>query len=158
MTETTAHDLPEIVVKSLPAFRLLGMTAQVAGPHEVPSVIGAMFDQTREALERHDFPAEIPVALYSMDDKGLEVIAGWMYDGDPTGGFDVFDVDASEAVTLVHLGSMENIQASWDRLIQHTHAEGFTFAGPTRELYLESADEDQSTWVTELQIPVTRES
>lgn len=150
-------DLPEIVLKSLPAFRILASTTEVVGPHEVPSVIGAMFDQTADALRRHEVEPEIPVATYAMvDGGGLLVQAGWMYDGDAISGFEVVDIPSHEATTLVHLGAMDTIQTSWDRLISWTEQEGFTFAGPTREIYVDSVDTDQSTWVTELQIPVSR--
>lgn len=60
------------------------------------------------------------------------------------------------AVCGVHLGRMDNIQASWQDLHRWVVDNGYTFAGPCRELYVRSEPADQSDWVTELQQPVVK--
>ena len=49
---------------------------------------------------------------------------------------------------------MSGIGASWQALHRWVVANGYTFTGPCRELYVRAESEDQADWVTELQQPV----
>lgn len=86
------------------------------------------------------------------------MLIGYDYTGAPAPGFEVVALPAVDrSVCAVHLGSMHTVGDSWQALTRWLEAQGWSPAGPAREVYLRAGPpEDQPEWVTELQQPVRR--
>lgn len=98
-----------------------------------------------------------PIAQYETIEDGLQVIAGYAYNGPVRDGIELVDLPAAEAAVCgIHLGSMAHIAESWQAIHAEIFARGLVHAGPCRELYVRAVSENQSDWVTELQQPVRR--
>lgn len=148
----------EIVEKPLPAVRIAARTAVVAGQAAVAATVGPMFAEVAKALGLLPGTPATPVAQYTTDEDGLRIVAGYVYDGAMVPGVEVVDLPAvPTAVCGVHLGAMDRIGTSWQSLHTEAMARGLTPSGPNREVYLRAEPGlDQSSWVTELQQPVSR--
>lgn len=147
----------EIVEKSLPAVRLAARRVVVEDQPEVARVVGPAFDAVSEIIGDECGSLTTPIAQYETIDDGMQVIAGYAYNGPVRDGFEIVDLPAAEAAVCgIHLGSMDHIAESWQAIHAEIFARGLVHSGPCRELYVRAASEDQSDWVTELQQPVRR--
>ena len=68
----------------------------------------------------------------------------------------IVDLPVVEVASLVHRGSMDNINASWEALVRWIEDSGYRLSGDCRELYHEWNPEDPARHVTELQQPIAR--
>ena len=150
----------EFVVKPLPAMRLAERSATAATQPEVGPLVGPLFDQVADALLAARQELGLGVAYYETTEGGAIVChAGFEYAGAGGDAFEIGELPAeAEAVALVHLGSMATIDDSWGAVFEWIGQAGNQASGPCREVYLESATDDQDTWVTELQQPFLRRS
>lgn len=152
----------EYVVKSLPSRTVAAARASVATQPEIGAVVGPLFGEVAGAVSAAGGCPETGVAVYEMDgsspDDEIRVLVGYDYAGAPAPGFEVVALPAVDrCVCAVHLGSMETIGDSWQALTRWLDAQGWSPAGPGREVYLRAwPPDDQSDWVTELQQPVQR--
>ncbi|HMR48392.1 MAG TPA: MerR family transcriptional regulator [Arachnia sp.] len=145
----------EFVEKPLPALRLAARTAVVADQPEIESALVPMFDDIAEVIGDVPGALDTPVALYEPVEEGMQVTAGYVYNGEPLAGFEIIEVPAvGVAVCGVHLGSMERVANSWQALHADLLARGYVPSAACRELYVRAYPEDQTDWVTELQQPV----
>lgn len=146
----------QITVKPLPFLRLAALTETVPSQPEVAAVVGPLFDRVADAIVSSGGEPGLPVAEYDMNKHGVRIRLGFVYDGPAIDGVDILELPAVDAaVTGIHHGSMETIDDSWQAIQQAIEERGDESAGACREVYLESESEDQSTWVTELQQPIT---
>jgi len=149
----------EFVVKSLPSVRLAERSATAATQPQVGELVGPLFDQVADALMAAGEQLGLGVAYYVTIGEEIECHAGFEYAGAPADGFDIAELPAeAEAVALTHFGSMATISDSWGAVFGWIDNSGYVASGPCREIYLESASENQDSWVTELQQPFLRRS
>lgn len=147
----------EIIEKPLPTVRLAARRAVVAEQPEVAGFVGPAFDAVAEIIGDEQGSLTTPIAQYDTTEGGLQVIAGYAYNGPARDGFEIIELPAEgAAVCGIHLGSMEHIAESWQAIHSEIFARGLVHSGPCRELYVRAVPDDQSDWVTELQQPVTR--
>lgn len=148
----------EYVEKELPAVRLAQLTDRVEDVSAIGARIGPMFDRLARELPAVGLSIDQPgLAWYEPDGDGMRFGAGW-----PTGTdtVPVPEVEVAElaavprAVTVLHRGSMETIQESWQALGRYLDTAGLQPSGPCREVYLHVDLEQPDEWVTELQQPV----
>lgn len=150
------HDMnADYVVKTLPAARLAAHTA-LLDTTTLSDHIGPMFKEVGGALRLGPDAAATAIATYDEVESGMNVAVGFTYEGPVPEGIEVMELPETQAVCAVHLGPMETIGESWQGLHRWTVENGFTFAGPCREVYVRADSRDQLDWVTELQQPVTR--
>ncbi|MDS2172302.1 MerR family transcriptional regulator [Nesterenkonia sp. CL21] len=154
--EENAMPAVEIVTKSLPALRLAARTATVRDQPEVAGLVGPAFDAVAAVIGHIPGALETPVASYSLDERGLHVIVGYAYDGEPRDGVEIVSLPAVEkAFCSTHLGEISGIASSWQALHAETVARGAAPSGPCRELYLRADESGRSDeFVVELQQPV----
>lgn len=146
----------EIIEKPLPAVRLAAHTASVPQA-EVGDAVGPLFASIENVLGDECGALSTPIAQYRLTEDGMEITAGYAYNGDRRADFEFVDLPAVEvAICGVHLGAMDGIRESWDAVHSEILARGYVPNGPCRELYVRAVSEDQSDWVTELQQPVAR--
>jgi len=130
-----------------------------AGGENPPAVIDRILPPLHEALESAGVDYREPGVFWYEPIEGTEdqrVWVSWTAGADPveSDGWQLVELPAVErcAVTTYY-GEMSGIRSAWHSFMQAVVADGATFSGPCREVYLQ-ADGPQSTWVTELQQPV----
>jgi DNA-binding transcriptional MerR regulator len=148
--------LPDYVVKTIPAVRLVARVATI-DPGGPSGQVEAMFEAVGRTLRHIPGSLATPIATYSASEGGMEVVVGYVYSDEPPEGVEVVDLPQAEAVCGVHLGPMSQIAESWQALHRWIAQNHYSYAGPSRELYVRAEAEDQVDWVTELQQPVTRQ-
>lgn len=129
------------------------------GGENPPAVIDRILPPLHEALEKAGVDYREPGVFWYEPIEGTEdqrVWVSWIAGEEPVDGdaWRLVELPAVErcAVTTYH-GEMTGIRSAWHRFMQAVIEDGGTFSGPCREVYLQ-ADGPQSTWVTELQVPV----
>ncbi len=65
---------------------------------------------------------------------------------------------AGPAATIIHYGPLDEVGTSFEALARWIDANGYTSTGLVREVYLDSPADAPEQWVTELQVPVLKES
>jgi len=149
----------EFVVKSLPAIRLAERAAVAATQQEIGPLVGPLFDEVADALSADGTQPGLGIAYYVSTGDAVVCHAGFEYAGQKADGFDIGGLpEETEAVTLVHRGSMAGIGDSWGAVFGWLGESGLIPSGPCREVYTESPSGDQDSWVTELQQPFIRRS
>jgi len=134
-------------------------TGVVPGGENVPGTIDQILPPLHDALEASGVDYREPGTFWYERVEGtddLRVWVSWIAGDDPVhnDAWQVVELPAVErAAVSTYRGDMPGIGAAWSEFMQAVVADGATFAGPSREVYLQ-ADGPQSTWVTELQQPV----
>lgn len=147
----------ELLVKPVPAVRLAELSGTVAGQDAVSDLVGPLFSRVYDALVAAGSQPGLAVGYYVTTEDGLECHAGFTFAGEPADGLQMAELPAiGEAVTLVHLGSMERIGESWQAIGRWLEENDAEPSGACREVYLETPADDQDAWVTELQQPFSR--
>jgi hypothetical protein len=144
----------DYVVKTIEPVRLIAVTAKL-DLDSLADHIGPMFDRVASALGRAPGALDLPIATYSESAGSMDVVVGYANPGPPPAGAEVVDLPGAVAVCGVHLGPMTGIGASWNDLHRWIADNGYSYAGPGREVYVRSESEDQADWITELQQPIT---
>ena len=130
-----------------------------AGSDNVPQAVDRVLPGLHDALEASGVSYHEPgIFWYEPIDgtEDLRVWVSWIAPGEPVenDAWQVVELPAVErAAVTTYRGEMGGIGAAWGAFMQAVLADGAEFAGPCREVYLQS-DGPQSTWVTELQQPV----
>ncbi|MGW6448274.1 MerR family transcriptional regulator [Lentzea sp. NPDC055074] len=153
----------EIVLKSVPAVRVARLTATAAsyGPEDIGPVIQPLYPQLFERLGRAGVtPAGHGIATYeSIAGDEVLVRAGVTVAVDPSPAYDfeVVDLPAlAEAATIVHRGTMDDVDTSYQAVAAWIEAHGYRQNGLAREVYLNYGEGDPADWVTELQLEITK--
>ena len=152
--------IPGIVVKRLPATRLVELTGTAASfrPQDIGPVVRPLCAELGERLR--DAPAVTPAGRLTCFYEQLgenevvvhAAIPASVTDGEHN-GLAVVDLPETEAATLVHHGAIDLVLPSWQALVRWLEATGRRSGGPQRELYLD-CPEDPARWITELQEPL----
>jgi DNA-binding transcriptional MerR regulator len=151
----------EVVIKHVPAARVAQCSgvAESLNPQDITPVIKGLF----ESLMRQGAGAGLAMtgpglARYeARDDERITVFAAAAVPATAQSGNGVDVVDLPEierAATLLHLGSMDGCQPSYDALERWISEHGLRAVGLSREISLNCPPDDFDAWVTELQIEV----
>ncbi|WP_433679991.1 MerR family transcriptional regulator [Nocardia sp. CA-119907] len=150
----------DVVIKSIPAVRVAELTCVASDfePQTIGPVVGPLFEQLCARLAQASIDIVGPgIAYYEeQPDGSVNVHAAMPVNVEPAAGheFTIVDLPAvSQAATVVHRGSMDEVLEPWQSLGKWIDANGYRSAGPAREVTLEFT-EDPSGWVTELQEPI----
>jgi DNA-binding transcriptional MerR regulator len=152
----------DMQVKRVPAVRVAQLTATAASlePASITPVIQPLYEELGRRLGQAGLvPAGPAIAYYEDAPDGDRVLvhATLPVSAVPASGYDVEVIDLpgiSQAATIVHRGSMDNVMATIQTLAQWIEDNGYRAIGYPREVYLE-CPEDRDKWVTELQEPIT---
>lgn len=153
----SAHD---VVVKELPAMRVVELTGVAAGfaPEAIGPVVHPLCAELGRRLPAADVTPVGRLTCYYEQRAEDEVVVhaaipASVGPGD-LDGLAVADLPATRAATLVHRGAIDGVLPAWQAVVRWISAHGFASAGPQRELYLDCPD-DPAGWVTELQEPIS---
>lgn len=148
----------EYVEKSVPAVRLAQLSDWVDDVTEIGPRIGPMFASLAQTLPSAGVSIDRPsVAWYKADGDRTRIAAGWPTHLETISVPDVEIEDLPEApraLTVIHRGSMDTIDVTWQSLVRQAEASGLELTGRCREVYLETPMDAPEDWVTELQQPV----
>ncbi|MFD9702081.1 MerR family transcriptional regulator [Lentzea sp. NPDC059081] len=153
----------EIVVKAVAPVRVARLSATAAsyGPEDIGPVIQPLYPQLFERLGRAGVPpCGHGIATYEPA-AGDEVLvhAGVTVDVEPSAAYDFEIVDLpalAEAATVVHHGSMDDVDVTYQAVAAWIEANGYKQNGFAREVYLNYGQGDPADWVTELQLEITK--
>ena len=151
----------DVHIKRIPEVRVAELTGTAASfePESISPVIGPLYDELRNRLDRAELtPTGPDIAYYedTSDGDGIIVHATIPVDADPGEDRDFAIVDLPEieqAATIVHRASMDDAMSTIQTLAHWIDANGYRSASYNRELYVE-CDESRDAWVTELQVPI----
>ncbi|MEU3458110.1 MerR family transcriptional regulator [Micromonospora sp. NPDC006766] len=165
MIETEGRMTTEdVVLKETPAVRIAELTA-VAGsyqPLDISPVIQPLYPELFRRLDKAQVsPAGPAIAWYEPEGEGEAVVvhAGVTVSVGPAAARDFAVVDlpaVRTAATLVHNGSMDEVEVSMQVLARWIEENGWRAEGHAREVYLDYCPDEPEQGVTELQIPVSR--
>jgi DNA-binding transcriptional MerR regulator len=152
----------DVHIKRIPGVCVAELTGTAASfePESISPVIGPLYDELRNRLDRAELlPTGPDIAYYedSSDGDGIIVHATIPVDADPGEDRDFAIVDLPEieqAATIVHCGAMDNVMPTIQALARWIDANGYRSVGYNRELYIEIR-QNRDAWVTELQEPIT---
>jgi DNA-binding transcriptional MerR regulator len=154
----------DVQIKRIPAVRVAELTAIADSfePESISPVIGPLYDRLFQDLGQTGVtPAGPGIAYYSdatAPEGAVVVHAAVPVNAEPAPGqpFTIVDLpEVEQAATIVHRGSMDDVMPTIQSLAQWIEANGYRSLTYNRELYLD-CDGDRSTWVSELQEPVTQ--
>ena len=153
----------DIVVKEVAPVRVAELTDVAAGygPTDISPVIQPLYEELGRRLAVAGVAVEgPPIAYYGATEEDADdavTVHATMpirVDGGSGHDFSVVDLPGLEsAATILHRGSMDEVEGSLQALARWIEEHGFRTDGYHREVYLEcpAARED---WVTELQVAV----
>ncbi|SDO63062.1 DNA-binding transcriptional regulator, MerR family [Nakamurella panacisegetis] len=153
----------DVVVKRVEPVRLAEMTATAASfaTRDIGPVIQTLYPQLMRELDRAGIrPTGYGIAYYeAADDDSVVIHAGIMVDADPVAdqAFRIGDLAGEQsAATIIHRGSMDTCEESYQALAQWTEANGYRAKGFAREVYVDYDPERPDDGVTELQMPIEK--
>jgi DNA-binding transcriptional MerR regulator len=161
-------DVPaaDIVVKELPAVRLVALTATAASftPEDITPVVQPLCAELGRRLTDADVhPSGRLTCLYERNHESEDevvvraTVPASIDAGGNLNGLHVIDLPAMRAATLVHRGPIDQVLPAWQALARWIDENDHRAVEPARELYLDTP-EDPADWVTELQQPITESS
>ena len=158
-----ALPIADVVIKELPAVRLVGLTSTAASftPEDIGPVVQPLCAELGRRLP--DAPSVHPAGrltcLYERSQQAEDeavVRATVPASVDAEGNLnalEVVDLPAVRAATLVHRGPIDQVLLAWQALARWIDDNNYRSSEPAREVYLDCPD-DPAQWVTELQEPV----
>ncbi|SFW87255.1 MerR family transcriptional regulator [Amycolatopsis australiensis] len=150
----------DVVVKELPATRVVELTGVAAGfgPEAIGPVVRPLCAELGRRLASADVtPAGRLTCYYEQrgeDEVVVHAAVPASVGAGELNGLAVAELPRTRAATLVHHGAIDGVLPSWQAVTRWITAHGLSSAGPQRELYLDCPD-DPAAWVTELQEPVS---
>jgi DNA-binding transcriptional MerR regulator len=150
----------DVVIKSVPPVRVAALRTTVSSYNssEIGPAIQPLYNQLLERIQAAGItPVGEGISFYDGADDPIQINAAIQVnvDPDPKYDFNIVDLPAIEAATLIHRGSMEHVDASYQVLAQWIEAHGYRMTDHAREVMLEFS-EDREKWVNEIQIGVKR--
>jgi DNA-binding transcriptional MerR regulator len=153
----------DVVLKEVPRVRVAELTA-VAASYEPPSITPVISPLYPELMRRlHDKGVSLAgpaIAWYEPESgEAVTVHAGVQVTTDPHPEYDFAVVDLppiGSAATIIHHGSMDEVERSMAILAQWIEDNGYRTDGYAREVYLDYDPDKADQGVTELQLAVTR--
>jgi effector-binding domain-containing protein len=149
----------DIALTTLHRRHILGVRDDVALT-ELPQFFGRALERVSAVLGQEGArPSGPPVALYyGGDEPALDVVAGFPFTGDvtPPPGTIVVDLPECEAAEAMHVGSYDDIDATYRRLSEWMAERDLVPADIMWEEYLAGPQNgsDPSTWRTRVVYPI----
>jgi DNA-binding transcriptional MerR regulator len=154
-------DVQDIVIKRTLPVRIAEAEATAPGfGHEnLGPVFGRLLPEVVGHLAQAGARPGISVAHYDepAEDGTIVVHAGFEIgdqDVPDSERVRVVELPIVEVASVVHRGSMADVVPAYETLVRWIEDSGYHLAGRSRELYLEWHNEDPTSNVTELQLPI----
>jgi effector-binding domain-containing protein len=126
--------------------------------------VGTLYGEVYGLLGRMGSPGGLPVALwhdreYKETDVDGEAGVYLQKPIEPAGRVKVYELPGCTVASIIHAGAFQTLNTSYRAIAAWIGANGYAPAGPARELYLkmgQPARHDDESYITEIQIPVTK--
>jgi DNA-binding transcriptional MerR regulator len=150
----------DVVVKTTDPIRIAEASGVASGfGDNLKPVFERLVPQVLGYLARSGGRPGIMVAWYEepADDGSVVLHAGFdvgdqqLSDGD---GIRVVDLPSITVASVVHRGTMDDVESVYEALVRWVEDSGHELAGRSRELYHEWHDDQPERSVTELQMPI----
>lgn len=150
----------DVVMKTLPKQKIASVRETIGAYNQV----GPLYGKVASGLGSAMACVGIPVALWhdpEFREKDVDAEAGFYLktDAQSQGGVSVHDLPEVTAACAVHNGAYRRLPEAYDALLKWVAESGYQVAGPVRELYLHCTQpvrQDDESYVTEIQVPVTK--
>lgn len=153
---------PSITTKTVEPATTIGLRALADSvtSEDIGPVIQPLYPRIIEALgAAGQTPVGPSIAYYAPAPEhspdAVWVHATFPVAADSVAGLETFDIPGGEVASMIHLGSMDQIDSTYQTLNRWVGEQGYRLTGQGREIYLEMSD-DQSQWVTEVQVDFVR--
>jgi DNA-binding transcriptional MerR regulator/effector-binding domain-containing protein len=148
--------LQDVVLRPTQPLRVVEASDRAPG---FGDALRPVFERLWPRVAQHIDRPGIPVAYYTdlADDGSVVLHAGFevgeakVDEGD---GVRVVDLPVIEVASVVHRGSMSEIESVYEGLVRWIEDSGLRVDGLSRELYHELKPDDPAASVTELQMPI----
>ena len=150
----------DVVVKSTVPVRVAEASAVAPGfGDNLKPIFERLVPRVLGHVARSDACPGIMVAWYEepADDGSVVLHAGFDIGDQPVpegDGISVVELPSIKVASVVHRGTMDNIEEVYEVLVRWIEDSGHELAGRSRELYHEWDDSKPEQSVTELQIPI----
>lgn len=126
------------------------------------AAVGTLYGEVWGLLGPAACPSGLPVAIWhdpEYKETDVDGEAGWYLQKpvEPAGRVKVYQLPACTAASIIHAGSFQTLNSSYTALAAWIDSNGYSPAGPARELYLKIGQQvrhDDESYITEIQIPV----
>ena len=151
-----------IVVKTTDVLRVAetSATAPGFGSENLGPIFERLVPIVLARIHESDARPHIMVAWYEEpDDDGSVILhAGFDIEDQPVVSDDqvrVVELPIVEVASVIHRGTMDNIEAAYETLVRWVEDSGYQLTGRSRELYHQHDHTNPTQNVTELQLPIT---
>ena len=151
-----------IVVKTTDVLRVAetSATAPGFGSENLGPIFERLVPMVLARIHESDARPHIMVAWYEEpDDDGSVILhAGFDIEDQPVVSDDqvrVVELPIVEVASVIHRGTMDNIEAAYETLVRWVEDSGYQLTGRSRELYHQHDHTNPTQNVTELQLPIT---
>ena len=125
--------------------------------------VGALYGELYSTLGPAAFSG-VPVARWhdrEYKEQDVDAEAGVYLKGpvQTRGRVHVSELPAATVASIMHEGSYARLSESYNVVVPWVEANGYTIAGPIREIYLKASQpvrQDDESYVTEIQVPVQK--
>jgi DNA-binding transcriptional MerR regulator len=136
-------------------------TAAGLGPEAIGPVFTRLVPKVLAHLERAGARPRTMIGHYEepAEDGSVQVHVGFDIGDQPVDSDDgvrVLDLPVVEVASVIHQGSMDNVQPVYEALVRWIDDSGYRLAGYSRELYLDWCSDDPDQSITELQVPIAK--
>jgi DNA-binding transcriptional MerR regulator len=143
---------PLVVLKQTPVQLVASVRAVLASYDEAEE----LFNELQHHLRRHQRSGQRAAIWHACAHSGAQIdceVLIWLNQRVPEKGrVRVYELPASTAASVIHQGEDETIEQSYRVARRWIKAQGYTLAGPNREVYWPEAHAQAS--LTEIQYPV----
>lgn len=147
-----------ITITDVPPTRLAALTEHHPGPDRraAGEFIEPLFIRASVAADDAGIARIAPVGYYAVHEDGVRLVAGFETGKDAgasaRAGLDIVEIPGARVATLLHVGEMSEIGATYAELDRWATEQGTTGPCTWREAYLEADGTDQSDWVVQVQL------
>ena len=158
-------NVPDVVVKHTQPIRVAEAvgTAVGFGHEHLGPLFAELLPEVLGELRRAGVRPGILVADYEDDaeDGSVVVHAGFEIGAQSCAGTEkvtVVELPVVRVASVVHRGSMEDVEPTYEGLVRWIEDSGYRMTGRSRELYHEWHEDDLARNVTELQMPIAEQT
>jgi DNA-binding transcriptional MerR regulator/DNA gyrase inhibitor GyrI len=149
----------EVLLKELPPQWIASVRAIVANYPAIGSLYGELYSNLGPAAFSGIPGARWHDREHKEQDVDAEACVFLKGPVSARGRVQVTELPAATVASIMHEGSYQRLSESYNVVVPWVEANGYTIAGPIREVYLKMSQpvrQDDESYVTEIQVPVQK--
>jgi effector-binding domain-containing protein len=153
---------PEVILKEVPKQWIASVRETIANYPSIGKLYPRLFEELGPAMAQ----MTRCVALWhdpEHKESDVDAEAGVYLQSsvEPTGRIRVYELPPCTAASIIYAGSYQRLPEAYDALLRWVSSNGYQVAAPIREIYLHNTTpvrQDDESYVTEIQVPVSKTS